>query len=59
LQSKEIRGQDLLAQHFPNVDLWDDLSLEGLANRDSMPYADKYGLGSVESLKDLFRGTLR
>lgn len=35
------------------------MALEGLANRDAMPYAAKYGLGPVEGLRDLFRGTLR
>jgi alpha-aminoadipic semialdehyde synthase len=30
-----------------------------LANRDSLPYAEKYGLGSIEGLDDCFRGTLR
>jgi len=33
--------------------------LEGLANRDSLPYAEKYGMGEVSDLKNLFRGTLR
>ncbi|WVQ67733.1 uncharacterized protein L199_005937 [Kwoniella botswanensis] len=55
----EIPGDQLLSKHFPEVNLWPDLQLEGLANRDSIPYAEKYGLGEVEGLKDLFRGTLR
>lgn len=54
-----VPGDQLLAKHFPNVDLWKGLKLEGLANRDSMPYAAKYGLGPVDGLKDLYRGTLR
>ena len=58
-QTQSVSGDQLLQRHFPNVDLWDDLPLEGLANRDSIPYADKYGLGRVEDLQDLFRGTLR
>ena len=33
--------------------------MEGLANRDSLPYAEKYGMGEVSDLKNLFRGTLR
>ncbi|KIO22928.1 hypothetical protein M407DRAFT_215717 [Tulasnella calospora MUT 4182] len=35
------------------------LALEGLANRDSLPYAETYGLGSVDSMWNVFRGTLR
>ena len=54
-----VSGNKLLEQHFPSVELWDDLPLEGLANRDSLPYAEKYGLGPVDGLRDLFRGTLR
>lgn len=55
----KIPGNELLARRFPEVKLWDGLPLEGLANRDSMPYAKKYGLGPAEGLTDLFRGTLR
>ncbi|KAK8864339.1 hypothetical protein IAR55_001586 [Kwoniella newhampshirensis] len=58
-QNVNIPGHQLLSRHFPWVDLWDDLPLEGLANRDSMPYAYKYGLGPIDSLTNLFRGTLR
>ncbi|ORY32502.1 putative Saccharopine dehydrogenase [Naematelia encephala] len=56
---QHIAGSELLAKHFPKVDLWKGLALEGLANRDSMPYASKYGLGEIDELTDLFRGTLR
>ena len=59
MQTYQIQGDQLLAQHFPSVALWDRLPLEGLANRDSLPYAEKYGLGLVEGLTNLFRGTLR
>ncbi|KAK4684901.1 alpha-aminoadipic semialdehyde synthase, partial [Tremellales sp. Uapishka_1] len=55
----DVKGDRLLASHFPKVELWKGLALEGLANRDSIPYAEKYGMGEVESLKDVFRGTLR
>ncbi|TXT10844.1 hypothetical protein VHUM_02349 [Vanrija humicola] len=55
----QVAGDDLLAQHFPKVNLWPGLALEGLANRDSMPYAEKYGLPPASELRDLFRGTLR
>lgn len=58
-EMRTVAGQDLLREHFPDVKLWRGLALEGLANRDSLPYADKYGLGPVSGLRDLFRGTLR
>lgn len=58
-QDYEVPGDQLLAKHFPDVKLWRGLALEGLANRDSMPYAEKYGLGPIDGLRDLFRGTLR
>jgi len=54
-----IPGDQLLASHFADVPLWKGLALEGLANRDSLPYAEKYGMGEVSDLKNLFRGTLR
>lgn len=54
-----VPGSELLAKNFPNVELWKGLKLEGLANRDSIPYAAKYGLGPVDGLRDLYRGTLR
>lgn len=59
MQIQTIPGEQLLARHFPKVDLWKGLALEGVANRDALPYAEKYGLGQVEGLTDLFRGTLR
>ncbi|WWC89390.1 uncharacterized protein L201_004313 [Kwoniella dendrophila CBS 6074] len=54
-----VQGHELLSRHFPKVELWPELPLEGLANRESMPYAEKYGLGEINGLKNLFRGTLR
>ena len=39
--------------------LWRGLNLEGLPNRDSLPYSEKYGMGPVEGMRDVFRGTLR
>lgn len=56
---QEVSGGNVLASHFPSVPLWKALALEGLANRDSLPYAEEYGLGPVDHLTDLFRGTLR
>ena len=35
------------------------LKLEGIANRDSLPYAETYELGRVEGLRTLVRGTIR
>jgi alpha-aminoadipic semialdehyde synthase len=58
-QMHSVSGDQLLASHFPSVPLWKGLALEGLANRDSLPYAQKYGMGEVGELRDLFRGTLR
>lgn len=59
VQIVNIAGEDLLQRHFPKVELWKGLALEGLANRDAIPYAEKYGLGEVHGLTNLFRGTLR
>ncbi|KAG8910593.1 hypothetical protein FRC01_006246, partial [Tulasnella sp. 417] len=56
---QSISGQSLLSSYFPSVPLVRGLALEGLANRDSLPYAQTYGLGSVDSMWDVFRGTLR
>jgi alpha-aminoadipic semialdehyde synthase len=35
------------------------LKLEGIANRDSIPYAGSYDLGLVDELRTVLRGTLR
>ncbi|KAG9123804.1 hypothetical protein FRC07_013912 [Ceratobasidium sp. 392] len=55
----QIPGEDLLKSHFPDVPVAKGFALEGLANRDSLGYADVYKLGSVDGMKSLFRGTLR
>ncbi|KAG2121616.1 Saccharopine dehydrogenase-domain-containing protein [Suillus clintonianus] len=55
----EISGENLLQEYFPDVPISNVLKLEGLANRDSLPYAETYGLGKVESLQTVLRGTLR
>jgi alpha-aminoadipic semialdehyde synthase len=55
----QVPGEDLLRSYFPDVPLSKGFALEGLANRDSLGYADTYGLGSVDGMKSLFRGTLR
>lgn len=58
-QVRKIDGDRLLDDHFTDVELFEGLPLEGLANRDSMPYAEKYRLPPAEQLTSLFRGTLR
>ncbi|KAF8982576.1 hypothetical protein BGZ46_001041 [Entomortierella lignicola] len=55
----EIPGKDLMRMHFPDVPIYPGFNLEGVANRDSLSYADTYGLGPVEKLDTMFRGTLR
>ncbi|KAH9058857.1 Saccharopine dehydrogenase-domain-containing protein [Lactarius vividus] len=57
-QNWEIPGESLLLQHFPDVPLSNVLKLEGLANRDSMHYAETYSLDGGE-LRTMLRGTLR
>ncbi|KAI0739481.1 Saccharopine dehydrogenase-domain-containing protein [Daedaleopsis nitida] len=55
----EIRGEDLLKTYFPTVPISPILKFEGLANRDSLPYAKTYGLEPISNVRTLFRGTLR
>ncbi|KAF9293993.1 hypothetical protein BGZ74_011470 [Mortierella antarctica] len=55
----EIAGKDLMKKHFPDVPIYPGFALEGVANRDSLSYAETYGLGPVEKLDTMFRGTLR
>ncbi|KAK9768872.1 hypothetical protein K7432_000102 [Basidiobolus ranarum] len=54
-----IPGNKLLANYFPSVPIFPGFAFEGLANRDSLQYVDTYGLGPVEELDTMFRGTLR
>ncbi|KAI8872471.1 hypothetical protein GQ42DRAFT_174340 [Ramicandelaber brevisporus] len=54
----DIPGTQLLAQHFASVPIYNGFALEGLANRDSLPYASLYGL-DLDSMDTMFRGTLR
>jgi alpha-aminoadipic semialdehyde synthase len=44
---------------FPDVPISNILKLEGIANRDSFPYAESYKLGNGQDLRTLLRGTLR
>ncbi|KAI9592138.1 Saccharopine dehydrogenase-domain-containing protein [Syncephalis fuscata] len=58
-QMRTIPGSELLKQRFAKVNMIPGFALEGLANRDSLGYADMYGLGSIDQLDTMFRGTLR
>ncbi|KAG9312632.1 Saccharopine dehydrogenase-domain-containing protein [Chiua virens] len=55
----EIPGEHILKNHFPDVPISNVLKLEGIANRDSLPYAATYGLGQLDDLQTVLRGTLR
>ncbi|KAF8674597.1 Saccharopine dehydrogenase C-terminal domain [Rhizoctonia solani] len=55
----DIPGNELLESYFPEVPLSKGFALEGLANRDSLGYAETYKFGSVDGMRSLFRGTLR
>ncbi|KAI9570082.1 Saccharopine dehydrogenase-domain-containing protein [Boletus coccyginus] len=55
----DIPGENVLKHHFPDVPISNVLKLEGIANRDSLPYADTYGLGKLDGLRTVLRGTLR
>jgi alpha-aminoadipic semialdehyde synthase len=54
----EIPGENVLKHHFPSVPVSDVLKLEGIANRDSLPYTDTYGHGKLDGLRTVLRGTL-
>ncbi|KDQ57993.1 hypothetical protein JAAARDRAFT_129317 [Jaapia argillacea MUCL 33604] len=55
----EIPGEKILKQYFPEVPISDEFRLEGLANRNSLPYAGVYRMGDVSALRSVLRGTLR
>ncbi|KAI0041595.1 hypothetical protein FA95DRAFT_1683107 [Auriscalpium vulgare] len=57
-ENHQIPGDSILKHHFPEVPLSNILKLEGLANRDSLPYVDTYALNK-SSLRTMLRGTLR
>ncbi|KAI8640529.1 Saccharopine dehydrogenase-domain-containing protein [Parasitella parasitica] len=55
-----ILGENLLKEHFPVVQTpYAGFVFEGLANRNSLGYADIYGLGDLAQMDTMFRGTLR
>ncbi|KAI0086800.1 Saccharopine dehydrogenase-domain-containing protein [Irpex rosettiformis] len=58
-QIQEIAGKDILKEGFSDLPISDVLKLEGIANRDSLPYAETYSLGKLDSLRTIVRGTLR
>ncbi|KAH7919203.1 hypothetical protein BV22DRAFT_1023405 [Leucogyrophana mollusca] len=58
-KTMEISGENLLKHYFPEVPVSSVLKFEGVANRDSLPYADTYSLGRMEDLNTVLRGTLR
>lgn len=53
----DIPGDKLLQSYFKDVD--PNYGMDGLANRDSLPYTGIYSLGSVENIETILRGTLR
>ncbi|CCL98467.1 uncharacterized protein FIBRA_00465 [Fibroporia radiculosa] len=54
-----IDGSNLLPAHIPDIPVSKVIKFEGLANRDSLPYAKFYGLGPADEMRTIFRGTLR
>lgn len=48
-----------MKQGFPTLPVSGILKLEGIANRDSLSYAETYSLGKLEDLRTLVRGTIR
>jgi alpha-aminoadipic semialdehyde synthase len=59
MQNWEISGERILSNKFARVPVSNVLNLEGIANRDSLPYSDTYELGKLEELRTVLRGTLR
>lgn len=60
-QVVRLLGEDLLRSGFPRlpIPLMQGVELEGIPNRDSLPYRETYGLQGDDSLRTLVRGTLR
>ncbi|KAM6499393.1 Saccharopine dehydrogenase domain containing protein [Amanita muscaria] len=62
---RDVEGEDLLKSTFPDVPVLSKeegggiIKFEGLPNRDSLPYVDTYGLGKIDDLRTVLRGTLR
>ncbi|KAL3894789.1 MAG: hypothetical protein SGCHY_005070 [Lobulomycetales sp.] len=56
---KSVPGEALFRDVIQVDSGFRGFALEGLPNRNSVAYADTYGIGPIENLKDMFRGTLR
>ncbi|KAF8208713.1 Saccharopine dehydrogenase-domain-containing protein [Mycena galopus ATCC 62051] len=54
-----IRESQLLRCYFPSVPISREFKLEGLPNRDSLPYLSTYSLGELSNVRTVLRGTLR
>ncbi|KAJ7505433.1 Saccharopine dehydrogenase-domain-containing protein [Mycena galericulata] len=54
-----IPEKRLLRSYFPSVPITKDFALEGLPNRDSLPYLSTYNLGAPSHVRTVLRGTLR
>ncbi|KAJ3391277.1 hypothetical protein HDU92_009137 [Lobulomyces angularis] len=54
----DIPGSHLLKTSV-DVPMFRGLALEGVPNRDSLHYTDIYGLGKLEDMDSMFRGTFR
>ncbi|KAI8322217.1 hypothetical protein GQ54DRAFT_317268 [Martensiomyces pterosporus] len=57
-EQRHIASGTLFKNRFGNVPIFPGFSFEGLANRDSLQYADIYGL-KLDEMDTMFRGTLR
>ncbi|KAI8139537.1 Saccharopine dehydrogenase-domain-containing protein [Fennellomyces sp. T-0311] len=59
-KKRTVSGDVLLKNHFPTIRTpFQGFVFEGLANRDSLKYIDIYGLGDLNQMSTMFRGTLR
>ncbi|KAJ7134466.1 Saccharopine dehydrogenase-domain-containing protein [Mycena epipterygia] len=54
-----IPNNRLLRSYFPSVPVTKEFALEGLPNRDSLPYLWTYNLGQPRDVRTVLRGTLR
>ncbi|KAH8813712.1 Saccharopine dehydrogenase-domain-containing protein [Flagelloscypha sp. PMI_526] len=61
VKGKEVRvpGDELLQSVIPNLPITKEFDLEGIPNRNSLPYAETYDLSASGSLRTIMRGTLR
>ena len=55
----DIDSENVMREIFPSLPVSEVLQLEGVANRNSLPYADTYSLGRLEDIRTLVRGTIR